>query len=98
MVAHAAYFSELFQRCVEHRVERAEFVDQPVRERVDVTLRDRVAQNKLKSVMIRKAVETVLTEASYREAARAVAAEMEAAPSTSTVLDELLQLAGARRR
>jgi MGT family glycosyltransferase len=40
---------------------------------------------------IRRAIDTVLAEPSYREAARAVAAEMDAAPTAKTTLEELLR-------
>ncbi len=39
---------------------------------------------------IRRAIETVLAQPTYRDAARAVAAEMDAAPTAKTTLEELL--------
>ncbi|MFY9932183.1 MAG: hypothetical protein WAK82_29655, partial [Streptosporangiaceae bacterium] len=43
---------------------------------------------------IRAAIETVLAVGSYRHAARAVAAEMAAAPGIATLLPQLLSLFG----
>jgi hypothetical protein len=43
---------------------------------------------------IRQAIETLLAESSYRDAARAVAAEMAAAPAIETLLEQLPQLRG----
>jgi UDP:flavonoid glycosyltransferase YjiC (YdhE family) len=40
---------------------------------------------------MRRAIETVLTQSSHRRAAKAVAAEMEAATAAGMVLEELLR-------